>query len=196
MIYHVAYRNQPFSRAITNIIHERFCNRWNNELPPSLWSEIVSSIASIESSMGMKFGSSTDPLLLSVRSGAAISMPGMMDTVLNLGMNDAVCDGLAAKTNNPRFAWDSYRRFLEMFGNVVLGMPRSAFEEEIDDVKYERGVYEDSDLTAEDLTSVVERFKSVYERHDTSFPQDVREQLRLAVGAVFGAVAPLAMVVS
>ncbi|KAL7529927.1 hypothetical protein ACHAWF_003167, partial [Thalassiosira exigua] len=144
-----------------------------------------SSLSSIESSMGCEFGSPSNPLLLSVRSGAAVSMPGMMDTVLNLGTNDASCEGLAKKTGNPRFAYDSYRRFLEMFGNVVLDLPRSAFEDEIDDVKHSKGVFEDSDLTAEDLREVVARFKEVYAAHGATFPQDALEQLRLAVGAVF-----------
>ena len=118
-------------------------------------------------------------------SRAAISMPGMMDTVLNLGMNDAVCEGLAIKSMNPRFAWDSYRRFLEMFGNVVLEIPRSEFEEEIDDVKYNKGVFEDSDLTVDDLKDVVTRFKAVYKQNNLSFPDNVFDQLELAVGAVF-----------
>jgi len=109
-----------------------------------------------------------------------------MDTVLNLGMNDRVCEGLAKKTGNPRFAWDSYRRFLEMFGNVVLEIPRSHFEDQLDDVKYEKGLHEDSDLTAEDLKEVVKRFQKVYRDMDMTFPQDVLEQLRLAIGAVFG----------
>ena len=108
-----------------------------------------------------------------------------MDTVLNLGMNDKVVEGLAKKTENPRFAWDSYRRFLEMFGNVVLEIPRSLFEDEIDDIKYEKGVNEDSDLSAEDLQELVVRFKSVYEGKGLSFPQDVYEQLKLSIGAVF-----------
>jgi pyruvate,orthophosphate dikinase len=103
-----------------------------------------------------------------------------MDTVLNLGMNDKVVEGLAKKTDNPRFAWDSYRRFLEMFGNVVLEIPRSHFEDELDDIKYEKGVYEDSDLSAEDLQELVTRFKAVYETMDMEFPQDVLEQLSLS----------------
>lgn len=103
-----------------------------------------------------------------------------MDTVLNLGMNDKVVKGLAEKTGNPRFAWDSYRRFLEMFGNVVLEIPRSHFEDELDDIKYEKGVQEDSDLSAEDLQELVGRFKAVYESMDMTFPQDVLKQLELA----------------
>lgn len=108
-----------------------------------------------------------------------------MDTVLNLGMNDDVVVGLAEKTGNPRFAWDSYRRFLEMFGNVVLEIPRSHFEDELDDVKYEKNILEDSDLTADDLKVVVGKFKDVYQRQGLEFPQDPFQQLRLAIGAVF-----------
>lgn len=164
---------------------DKFCNEWNQDIPTEIWSQILQSLTTIEDSMESKFGSSDNPLLLSVRSGAAISMPGMMDTVLNLGMNDEVVEGLAKKSGNERFAWDSYRRFLEMFGNVVLEIPRSHFEDEIDDVKYELGVYEDSDLTTDDLKEVTKRFKSVYERMELNFPQDVQEQLKLSIGAVF-----------
>jgi pyruvate,orthophosphate dikinase len=135
--------------------------------------------------MGSTFGSQENPLLLSVRSGAAISMPGMMDTVLNLGINDAVVEGLAKKSNNPRSAWDSYRRFLEMFGNVVLEIPRNLFEDEIDEVKYEAGVFEDAELSTEELKEIVKRFKGVYAKMGLSFPEDVFQQLELAVGAVF-----------
>ena len=103
-----------------------------------------------------------------------------MDTVLNLGMNDEVVEGLAEKTKNPRFAWDSYRRFLEMFGNVVLDIPRSHFEDELDDIKYEKGVQEDSDLSPDDLKELVDRFKNVYTSLDMTFPQDVLKQLELA----------------
>jgi pyruvate,orthophosphate dikinase len=103
-----------------------------------------------------------------------------MDTVLNLGMNDDVVEGLATKTNNPRFAWDSYRRFLEMFGNVVLDIPRSHFDDELDDLKYGKNVDEDSDLSTEDLKELVQRFKDVYKSMDMTFPQDVLKQLELA----------------
>eukprot|EP00581_Thalassiosira_minuscula_P017155 CAMPEP_0183722450 /NCGR_PEP_ID=MMETSP0737-20130205/14392_1 /TAXON_ID=385413 /ORGANISM="Thalassiosira miniscula, Strain CCMP1093" /LENGTH=960 /DNA_ID=CAMNT_0025952609 /DNA_START=96 /DNA_END=2978 /DNA_ORIENTATION=+ len=175
----------PPGFTITTECCDGYCNKWGASLPDELWSEVVASIQHIEKGMDCQFGSETNPLLLSVRSGAAISMPGMMDTVLNLGMNDEVCAGLAAKSGNERFAWDSYRRFLEMFGNVVLELPRSEFEEEIDDVKYEKGIYEDSDLSADDLKEVVERFKGVYSKNNLSFPQDAHEQLKLAIGAVF-----------
>lgn len=177
----------PPGFTITTECCKQFCSTddWNQKIPTDVWNQVISSLTTIEDAMGSSFGSPTNPLLLSVRSGAAISMPGMMDTVLNLGMNDAVCAGLAAKTSNTRFANDSYRRFLEMFGNVVLDIPRSLFEDEIDDVKYERGIMEDSELSADDLMEVATRFKKVYERRDLVFPQDVMVQLELAVGAVF-----------
>jgi pyruvate,orthophosphate dikinase len=175
----------PPGFTITTECCSRYCSDWNQELPEDLWKLIKSSLQAVEEEMKAEFGSPENPLLLSVRSGAAISMPGMMDTVLNLGMNDQVVRGLAAKTGNPRFAWDSYRRFLEMFGNVVLGIPRSLFEDELDDVKYEKGLYEDSDLQAEDFEELVTRFKKVYQTMDMDFPQDVFEQLNLAIGAVF-----------
>lgn len=175
----------PPGFTITTECCASFCSHWNQELPKEIWEEVLASLKTIEIAMGSTYGSPENPLLLSVRSGAAISMPGMMDTVLNLGMNDAVCNGLAEKSGNARFAWDSYRRFLEMFGNVVLEIPRSQFEDEIDDVKYERGVFEDSELSVEDLQEVVKRFKSVYSKNSLSFPEEVTEQLSLAIGAVF-----------
>jgi len=175
----------PPGFTITTECCDCYCKDWNKGLPEPLWEEIIHSINAVEEEMRSKFGSPENPLLLSVRSGAAISMPGMMDTVLNLGMNDKVVEGLAKKTGNPRFAWDSYRRFLEMFGNVVLDIPRSHFEDELDDIKYEKGVDEDSDLSAEDLQELVVSFKAVYETMDLSFPQDAGEQLKLAIGAVF-----------
>lgn len=175
----------PPGFTITTECCDRYCGDWNKALPLELWESIVASIDGVQDAMQSEFGSPENPLLLSVRSGAAISMPGMMDTVLNLGMNDQVVEGLAKKTGNPRFAWDSYRRFLEMFGNVVLEIPRSHFEDELDDIKYEKGVDEDSDLSADDLQELVERFKGVYESMDLSFPQDAYEQLKLSIGAVF-----------
>jgi len=177
----------PPGFTLTTECCQSFCNEWNQQLPPLLWDQVQKAVQTIEDAMGdhVKFGDASRPLLLSVRSGAAISMPGMMDTVLNLGMNDEVCQGLAKQTNNPRFAWDSYRRFLEMFGNVVLDLPRAAFEDEMDDVKYERGIYDDANLTVDDLQEVVRRFQAVYAQHDLEFPQNVHDQLSLAIGAVF-----------
>ena len=150
-----------------------------------LWNEILVSLKPVENELRCYFGDANSPLLLSVRSGAAVSMPGMMDTVLNLGLNDRVCEGLGVKTGKPRFAWDSYRRFIEMFGSVVLEIPRGLFEDVFHDIKSSNGYVEDSEMTAEDLKLVVHRFKKVYETFGHIFPEDVYEQLRLAIQAVF-----------
>lgn len=154
------------------------------QLPASVWEEVLSALANVEGMMGTKFGDTKDPLLVSVRSGAAVSMPGMMDTVLNLGMNDAVVAGLGRKAGE-RFAWDSYRRFLDMFGGVVMGISHSLFEHELEVVKSEAGVLQDTELTAEHLKAVVARFKQVYQSQSKRFPEEPLEQLRLAVYAVF-----------
>lgn len=175
----------PPGFTITTECCKHYNGDWNQKIPSDLWNKILDSIKTIENDMNSKFGDRENPLLLSVRSGAAASMPGMMDTVLNLGMNDEVVQGLAKKSNNPRFAWDSYRRFLEMFGSVVLEIPRKLFDKEIERMKAEAGVVEDSDLTPEHLQILVERFKNVYKDMNYTFPEDVTEQLELAVGAVF-----------
>src|SRR5919107_45067 len=131
-------------------------------------------------------GDDEDPLLVSVRSGARESMPGMLDTVLNLGMNDKSVEGLAKATENERFAWDSYRRFVQMFGNVSRGIDGEAFEAAIAEVKRDRGVEEDTDLDTDALKELTDRFKALYREHtDEDFPQDPKEQLRLAIRAVF-----------
>jgi len=155
--------------------------------PEGMQDEIDNAIAEVETIMGKKLGDENDPLLVSVRSGAAVSMPGMMDTVLNLGLNDKSVVGLAAKTGNERFAWDSYRRFINMFGNVVMNMNHHDFEEVIDKAKSTKGVEFDTDLDAEDLKKLVENYKAkVQEKCGKSFPQDPKEQLRMAIDAVFG----------
>ncbi len=155
--------------------------------PESLDGEIDEHIVHLEQAMGAKFGDHDNPLLVSVRSGAAVSMPGMMDTVLNLGLNPAAVDGLIKKTDNPRFGWDAYRRFIQMFGNVVMGINGEKFEHELDAVKQSAGVAEDTDLSAEHLQDVVKRFENVYEQHTGKpFPTEPREQLRLSIDAVFG----------
>ncbi|KAK4767647.1 hypothetical protein SAY86_015397 [Trapa natans] len=155
------------------------------KLPKGLWEEILEGLESVEKDMGASVGDPTKPLLLSVRSGAAISMPGMMDTVLNLGLNDEVVAGLAAKSGE-RFAYDSYRRFLDMFGDVVMGIPHSAFEEKLEMLKNSKGVRLDTDLKANDLKDLVEQYKNVYlETKGEKFPSDPRKQLELAVKAVF-----------
>ncbi|KAK9161399.1 hypothetical protein Syun_007740 [Stephania yunnanensis] len=154
-------------------------------LPQGLWEEVLEGLERIERDMGASLGDPSKPLLLSVRSGAAISMPGMMDTVLNLGLNDEVVAGLASKSGE-RFAYDSYRRFLDMFGNVVMGIPHSLFEERLQKLKESKGVELDTDLNASDLKELVEQYKKVYlEAKGEEFPSDPRKQLLLAIQAVF-----------
>jgi pyruvate, orthophosphate dikinase len=131
------------------------------ELPPGLWEEIVDGLQWVEEYMGARLGDPEKPLLLSVRSGAAVSMPGMMDTVLNLGLNDEVAAGLAIKSGD-RFAYDSYRRFLDMFGNVVMDIPHERFEEKLEHMKEAKGVKNDTDLTASDLKELVGQYKEAY----------------------------------
>jgi pyruvate,orthophosphate dikinase len=160
--------------------------RGDRELPPGLEDEIATHMARLEKRTGKRFGDPADPLLVSVRSGAAVSMPGMMDTILNLGLNDEAVEGLARTTGNERFAWDAYRRLIQMYGKVVEGVDSDAFEQELGALKEERGVTQDVELTAEDLSELVERFKRVYrEGTGSDFPQDAHEQLRRAVRAVF-----------
>ena len=148
--------------------------------------DIFEHMKGMEKITGKTFGDTKNPLLVSVRSGARQSMPGMMDTILNLGLNDEAVEGLAKKTNNPRFAYDSYRRFVQMFADVVMGVSKSLFEEEIDKMKAEKGVKNDIDLTADDLKKLVVIFKKIYEDNEhKAFPQDPKEQLIEAVKAVF-----------
>ncbi|KAK7363658.1 hypothetical protein VNO77_05808 [Canavalia gladiata] len=155
------------------------------KLPEGLWEEILEGLHFVENEMGATLGNPSKPLLLSVRSGAAISMPGMMDTVLNLGLNDEVVAGLAGKSGE-RFAYDSYRRFLDMFGDVVMDIPHSLFEEKLEMLKNTKGVKLDTDLTAYDLKDLVEQYKNVYlEAIGEKFPSDPKKQLELAVKAVF-----------
>ena len=157
-----------------------------HQVPEGLDDEVGEHIARLEEKTGKHFGDSEEPLLVSVRSGAAISMPGMMDTILNLGLNDDAVEGLARKTDNPRFARDSYRRLIQMYGEVVDGIDGSRFENALADLKRERGVQLDVDLTGDDLGVLVETFKNIYRQEtDGEFPQDAREQLRRAVLAVF-----------
>ena len=149
--------------------------------------EIIENMAKLEGISGKKFGDTEDPLLVSIRSGARVSMPGMMDTVLNLGLNDASVEGLARKSGNPRFAHDSYRRFIQMFGDVVMNIPREKFEEIINHLKESRGVEQDADLTDEDIQEMVNRYKELYKNEiGKAFPQDPVEQLMQSIQAVFG----------
>ena len=155
------------------------------KLPEGLWEEILEGLSFIERDIGASLADPSKPLLLSVRSGAAISMPGMMDTVLNLGLNDQVVVGLAAKSGE-RFAYDSFRRFLDMFGDVVMGIPHAKFEEKLERMKERKGVKNDTDLSAADLKELVEQYKSVYlEAKGQEFPSDPKKQLELAIEAVF-----------
>ena len=149
--------------------------------------QIFEAITWLEGVNGKKFGDTEDPLLVSVRSGARASMPGMMDTILNLGLNDVAVEGFAKKTGNPRFAYDSYRRFIQMYSDVVMEVPKSYFEKLIDEMKEERGVHYDTELTAEDLKELANRFKAVYKEamNGEEFPQDPADQLMGAVKAVF-----------
>jgi pyruvate,orthophosphate dikinase len=154
--------------------------------PDELEDQVAEALKDLEDSAGKKLGDSGDPLLVSVRSGARESMPGMMDTVLNLGLNDESVEGLAKKTENERFAWDSYRRFVQMFGNVCRGVPGEKIEEAIKARKEKAGVTEDTDLTTDDLRGLVDDFKELYrDETDEDFPQDPQEQLKQAIRAVF-----------
>ncbi|MDX6506895.1 MAG: pyruvate, orthophosphate dikinase [Gaiellaceae bacterium] len=156
------------------------------QLPDGLPAEIDEHLDALEQKTGKRFGDSQDPLLVSVRSGAAVSMPGMMDTILNLGLNDDAVEGLARSTGNARFAYDSYRRLIQMYGEVVEGVDAHRFEQALGDLKTAKGVQQDVDLDADDLRELVATFKQIYEE-DTgvAFPQDAREQLARAVRAVF-----------
>ena len=148
--------------------------------------EILDHIHELESITGKVFGSDTNPLLVSVRSGARESMPGMMDTILNLGMNDEVCKNFSNITNNPRFVHDSYRRFIQMFADVVMGFPKESFEEKFDEIKEQKGKKDDTELTADDLQEIIDIYKKEYKKlANKEFPQDPKEQLVEAVKAVF-----------
>ena len=177
----------PVPRGFT--VTTEACNKYyedNEVLNDEIISQIKEKIDELESVTGKKLGDATNPLLVSVRSGARASMPGMMDTVLNLGMNDEVAEGFSKVTSNPRFVYDSYRRFIQMFADVVKGFPKSSFERLFDKIKEEKNIEYDTDLTAEDLKEVIEIYKGEYEKFaKTSFPQDPEEQLIEAVKAVF-----------
>ncbi|MFO8182532.1 MAG: pyruvate, phosphate dikinase [Candidatus Aegiribacteria sp.] len=155
--------------------------------PAGLEDEVRQKLALLEEVTGREFGSGEEPLLVSVRSGAAVSMPGMMDTVLNLGLNENSIQALIKKTGNPRFVWDAYRRFIQMFGDVVMGIPHHSFEEALDEVKDRKGVELDTDLSTDDLKEVVDSFRKIYDREiGEHFPDDPWEQLKHSIDAVFG----------
>jgi len=155
--------------------------------PEGLEKEVLDNLARLEKVMGKKLGDPEDPLLVSVRSGAAVSMPGMMDTILNLGMNDKAVVGLANKTGNPRFAWDAYRRFIQMYGDIVMGIPHDEFEEALAAMKKAKKVELDTGLDAKDLENLVVEYKKIYKKHTKKdFPQNPLDQLWGAINAVFG----------
>ena len=164
----------------------------DKQYPDALEKQVMDNVAKLENVMGGKFGDATNPLLLSVRSGARVSMPGMMETVLNLGLNDEITEGLIARSNNPRFGWDSYRRFIQTYGDVVMGVTPEGleidpFEAAIEEVKEKRGIEDDLDMTVEDLKTLVDMFKDIVRtRTGQNFPTDPIEQLWGGIGAVFG----------
>ena len=166
------------------------CTEYYNcgkQISDEIQNQIFEAITWMESINNKKFGDTEDPLLVSVRSGARASMPGMMDTILNLGLNDVAVEGFAKKTGNPRFAYDSYRRFIQMYSDVVMEVPKSHFEKIIDAMKEAKGVHFDTELTADDLKELADKFKAVYKEamNGEEFPQDPKEQLMGAVKAVF-----------
>ena len=163
-----------------------YFNKNNESYPDDTQKQIDAAITELEKAYGAKFGDAHNPMLVSVRSGAFVSMPGMMDTVLNLGLNDTTVEGLAKKTNNPRMAWDSYRRFVDMFSDVVMGVDHHHFEQKLVEIKKAANVTEDTQLTAEDLKKAALEFKKIYEKHvGKPFPTDPREQLKHSIRAVF-----------
>ena len=178
----------PIPQGFT-VTTEACTDYYNNgeKISSEIEEQIFKALEELEEVQGKKFGDTEEPLLVSVRSGARASMPGMMDTILNLGLNDVYVEGFANKTNNPRFAYDSYRRFIQMYSDVVMEVNKSFFEKIIDELKEEKGVVYDTELTVEDLKELVNRFKKVYSDHmnGEQFPQDPREQLMGAVKAVF-----------
>src|ERR1700756_4190707 len=181
----------PGFTITTEVCTYFYSNR--KQYPPELAAQVATALAKVEKSVGKKFGDRANPLLVSVRSGARDSMPGMMDTILNLGMNDEVVEVVAKMTSNPRFAWDSYRRFLQTYGDVVMGVQKRAgedhdpFEPPIDEVTRSADSEKNTDLSADGLKTLVEPFKPlIKERTGKTFPQDPQEQLWGAIGAVFG----------
>lgn len=176
----------PYGFTITTEVCNLFYDL-GKRYPEGLEDQIEENLKKLEEKMGMGFGDEKNPLLVSVRSGAVFSMPGMMDTVLNLGLNDKTVVALIEKTKNERFGWDSYRRFVQMFGDVVMDVEHNKFEEALQSKKDKKNVKFDTELTAEDLRELVEDYKKIIkEAKGISFPQDPREQLKMSIGAVFG----------
>jgi pyruvate,orthophosphate dikinase len=177
----------PIPQGFT-VTTEACTDYYNNgkKISEEIQTQIFEALAELEKIQGKKFGDTQDPLLVSVRSGARASMPGMMDTILNLGLNDVAVEGFAQKTGNPRFAYDSYRRFIQMFSDVVMEMSKTFFEGILDEIKESKGAKFDTDLTADDLKEVIARYKAIYkEKMGEEFPQDPKVQLMEAVKAVF-----------
>ena len=177
----------PVPRGFT--VTTEACLRYyedGEQISDDIKEEILKTLEITEETVGKKLGDPQNPFLVSVRSGARASMPGMMDTVLNLGLNDVVVEGLAELTSNARFAYDSYRRFVMMFSDVVIGLSKAKFERILDEIKEEKGVTNDTDLSAEDMKFVLEKFKDMYKKEiGKDFPQDPKEQLFEAIKAVF-----------
>jgi len=175
----------PGFTITTKVCNEYYENK--NQLPKNLMSQVIKNISKIEKKTGKKWNSSNNPLLVSVRSGAAISMPGMMDTILNLGLNDQTVLGLAKMTDNPRFAWDSYRRFIQLFGKVVFGVNDERFDSVLKASKKKQGVTDDSKLNVDSLKKIVEKYKKICEEicPRQKFPTNPNEQIQLAIDAVF-----------
>jgi pyruvate,orthophosphate dikinase len=177
----------PIPQGFT-VTTEACTDYYNNgkQISDEIKEQIFAALANLEELQGKTFGDTEDPLLVSVRSGARASMPGMMDTILNLGLNDEAVEGFARKTGNPRFAYDSYRRFIQMFSDVVMEMSKTFFEGILDEIKESKGAKFDTDLTADDLKEVIARYKAIYkEKMGEEFPQDPKVQLMEAVKAVF-----------
>ncbi len=177
----------PIPQGFT-VTTEACTDYYNNgkQISDEIKEQIFAALAQLEELQGKTFGDTNDPLLVSVRSGARASMPGMMDTILNLGLNDEAVEGFANKTGNPRFAYDSYRRFIQMFSDVVMEMSKTFFEGILDEIKEAKGAKFDTDLTADDLKEVIARYKAIYkEKMGEDFPQDPKVQLMEAVKAVF-----------
>ncbi|AMV39336.1 pyruvate, phosphate dikinase [Planctomyces sp. SH-PL62] len=174
----------PGFTITTEVCHDYYES--GRKLPEAVKPQVEEALRQVEQLTGKKFGDSKDPLLVSVRSGAALSMPGMMNTILNLGLNDVAVEGLAAKTGNPRFAYDGYRRLIDMFGSTAMGVDHEHFEHELVKLKEEKNVKLDTDLSADDLKELVKRYKAVYSKHvGEGFPQDPKDQLWKSIMAVF-----------
>ncbi len=174
----------PGFTITTEACNSYFENR--KKYPPGMWEQVLVSLKKVEKSMGAKFGDAKTPLLLSVRSGSKFSMPGMMDTVLNLGLNDTTLQALVEKTGNERFAYDTYRRLITMFGSTVMGVERQLFEKALEQMKHGKGIHLDTELTVSDLKELVRQFQGIFEKETgRSFPKDPLQQLKLAINAVF-----------